>query len=84
MKHMILPFKIKGNLTISGYYGSKKILWIQSVLGPKSDILSPKCAYGGSHWFRTKSPKNYHFLHPSIISIWQKIIWFRKKSYENI
>ena len=44
---MILPFKIKGNLTISGYYSFKKILWIQSLLGPKSEILSPKCAYGG-------------------------------------
>ena len=36
MKHMILSFKMKGDV-ISDHFlmlGSKKILWIQSVLGP--------------------------------------------------
>ena len=35
MKHVILSFEMKGDvyLTISWCYGSKKIIWIQSVLG---------------------------------------------------
>ena len=33
MKHMILSFEMKGNVISDYFYGSKKILWIQSVLG---------------------------------------------------
>ena len=44
MKHMILSFKMKG---------------VQSPK-PKSDIQSPKCAYGGGVISLGLSPKFYH------------------------
>ena len=66
MKHMILSFKMKGDV-ISDHF---LMIWFQkdsldtvgfttygrgsSVLNQKV-TLSPKCAYGGNHRFGTKS-----------------------------
>ena len=69
MKHMILTFKMKGDVDVIsdhflmpwfqkdslGTVDFKTYVGGSRVLNQKSDILNPKCAYGRGHWFRTKS-----------------------------
>ena len=59
MKHMILSFKMKEvvYLTISWCYGSKKILWVQSILGllgllggKGPGVLNKIVDFGGPKW----------------------------------
>ena len=75
MKHMMLSFKMKGDvyLTISWCYGSKNILWVQLVFGLFG--LNKIVDFGGPKWhLDSKMYKYYIFYWFAILALSSNVV----------